>query len=160
MIDRVTFEKTTYAPAPQRFEAGTPAITEAVALHAAIDYVETIGLDTIHAGETALVAQLRDALSKMNDVTIFGPADSAGIVSVMLDGVDTHDLGTILDGANVAIRAGHHCAQLVMKHFNVAATTRASFSMYNTTDDVDRLTARALREGADGRVVDVVGALE
>src|SRR3546814_8692580 len=80
MIDRVTFEKTTYAPPPQRFEAGTPAIAEALGLHAAIDYVDAVGLDRIHALETALAAQLRAQLGAMNDVTVFGPADSAGIV--------------------------------------------------------------------------------
>ena len=139
MIDRVTFDKTTYAPAPQRFEAGTPAITEAVALHAAIDYVDAIGMDVIHARETALVAQLRDALSPMNDVTIYGPADSAGIVSFMLDGVHPHDLGTILDEANVAIRAGHHCAQPLMDYLGVPATARASFGLYSDESDVEAL---------------------
>ncbi len=139
MIDRVTFEKTTYAPPPQRFEAGTPAITEAIALHAAIDYVETIGLDAIHARESELVAQLRDELGKMNDVTIYGPADSAGIVSFMIDGVHPHDLGTILDEANVAIRAGHHCAQPLMDHLGVPATARASFGLYSDESDVEAL---------------------
>ena len=139
MIDRVTFAKTTYAPPPQRFEAGTPAIAEAVALHAAIDFVESIGLDAIHARETALVAQLRDELGAMNDVTLFGPADSAGIVSFMLDGVHPHDLGTILDEANVAIRAGHHCAQPLMDHLGVPATARASFGLYSDESDIAAL---------------------
>ena len=139
MIDRVKFEKTTYAPAPQRFEAGTPAITEAAALHAAIDFVDEIGLDTIHARETTLVAHLRDELSKMNDVTIYGPADSAGIVSFMLDGVHPHDLGTILEEANVAIRAGHHCAQPLMDYLGVPATARASFGLYSNESDVEAL---------------------
>lgn len=139
MIDRVSFEKTTYAPPPQRFEAGTPAITEAVGLHAAIDYVESIGLDRIHARETALVAQLRDALGAMNDVTLYGPADTAGILSFMLDGVHPHDLGTILDEENVAIRAGHHCAQPLMEHLGVPATARASFGLYSDESDVEAL---------------------
>ena len=139
MIDRVTFEKTTYAPAPQRFEAGTPAITEAVALHAAIDFVDGIGLDTIHAHEANLVARLRDELGKMNDVTIYGPADSAGIVSFMMDGVHPHDLGTILDEANVAIRAGHHCAQPLMDHLGVPATARVSFGLYSDESDIEAL---------------------
>ena len=139
MIDRVTFEKTTYAPPPQRFEAGTPAITEAVGLHAAIDYVESIGLDRIHAREMALVAQLRDALGAMNDVTVYGPADTAGIVSFMLDGVHPHDLGTILDEENVAIRAGHHCAQPLMEHLGIPATARASFGLYSDESDVEAL---------------------
>lgn len=139
MIDRVTFAKTTYAPPPQRFEAGTPAIAEAVALHAAIDFVESVGLDAVHARETALVAQLRDELGAMNDVTLFGPADSAGIVSFMLDGVHPHDLGTILDEANVAIRAGHHCAQPLMDHLGVPATARASFGLYSDESDIAAL---------------------
>jgi cysteine desulfurase/selenocysteine lyase len=139
MIDRVTFAKTTYAPAPQRFEAGTPAITEAIAFAAAADYVSEIGLDRIHAVETVLVERLRRELTAMNDVTVFGPADSAGIVSFAIDGIHPHDLGTILDEANVAIRAGHHCAQPLMDYLGVPATARASFGLYSTQDDVDAL---------------------
>ncbi|HEX5644254.1 MAG TPA: aminotransferase class V-fold PLP-dependent enzyme, partial [Erythrobacter sp.] len=139
MIDRVTFERTTFAPPPQRFEAGTPAITEAVALHAAIDFVEAIGLARIHAHEAALVSQLRGELRAMNDITLFGPDDSAGIVSFMLDGVHPHDLGTILDEADVAIRAGHHCAQPLMDHLGVPATARASFGLYSDEGDVAAL---------------------
>ena len=139
MIDKVTFARTTYAPAPQRFEAGTPAITEAIAFGAACDYVSAIGLDAIHAHETDLVAALREALGQMNDVTLFGPADSAGIVSFMIDGVHPHDLGTILDEENVAIRAGHHCAQPLMEHLGVSATARASFGIYSTHDDIAAL---------------------
>jgi len=139
MIDRVTFEKTTYAPPPQRFEAGTPAITEAIGLAAAIDYVAGIGMDTIHARETALVAQLRDVLGAMNDVTVYGPDSSAGIVSFAMDGVHPHDLGTILDEHNVAIRAGHHCAQPLMDHLGVSATARASFGLYSDESDVTAL---------------------
>lgn len=139
MIDRVTFEKTTYAPAPQRFEAGTPAICEAIAFAAAADYVTEIGLDRLHAHETDLVERLRRELGVMNDVTLFGPADSAGIVSFTIDDIHPHDLGTILDEANVAIRAGHHCAQPLMDYFKVPATARASFGLYSTHDDVDAL---------------------
>ncbi len=139
MIDRVTFEKTTYAPAPQRFEAGTPAITEAIAFAAAADYVSEIGMTRIHETEAALVARLRRELGAMNDVTLFGPADSAGIVSFAIDGIHPHDLGTILDEANVAIRAGHHCAQPLMDYLGVPATARASFGVYSTDADVDAL---------------------
>lgn len=139
MIDRVTFERTTYAPAPQRFEAGTPAIVEAIGLGVACDYVAGIGLAAAHAHEVRLVAQTRDALGAMNDVTLFGPEDSAGIVSFALDGVHPHDLGTILDEENVAIRAGHHCAQPLMDHLGVAATARASFGIYSNEDDVAAL---------------------
>ena len=139
MIDKVTFARTTFAPPPQRFEAGTPAITEAIAFGAACDYVSAIGLDVIHAHETALVAQCRAELGARNDITLFGPADSAGIVSFALEGVHPHDLGTILDEENVAIRAGHHCAQPLMEHLGVPATARASFGIYSDESDVAAL---------------------
>ena len=139
MIDRVTFEKTTYAPAPQRFEAGTPAIGEAIAFAAAVDYVSDVGPARIHEIESALVARLRSELGAMNDVTLFGPTDSSGIVSFAIDDIHPHDLGTILDEANVAIRAGHHCAQPLMDYLQVPATARASFGLYSTQDDVDAL---------------------
>ena len=141
MIDRVTFEKTTYAPPPARFEAGTPHIVGALGLHAAIDYVDAIGLDRIHAHESALVTRARDALSGLNSVRLFGPADSAGIVSFAIEGVHPHDVSTILDEAQVAIRAGHHCAQPLMDVLGVPATARASFGVYNGPDDIDRLVA-------------------
>ena len=136
MIDKVSFAGTTYAPPPQRFEAGTPAIIEAIGLAAAIDYVEAIGVEKIHAHETMLVRQLRDELSKINSLRLFGPVDSAGIVSFALDGVHPHDLGTILDEEGVAIRAGHHCAQPLMEHMGVPATARASFGIYNDASDI------------------------
>jgi cysteine desulfurase/selenocysteine lyase len=139
MIDRVSFAGTTYAPAPQRFEAGTPAIVEAIGLAAAIDYVAAIGVETIHAHEAALVRELRDALRARNDVVVFGPEDSAGIVSFALEGVHPHDLGTILDEAGVAIRAGHHCAQPLMDQLGVPATARASFGLYNDSSDIAAL---------------------
>ncbi|MFC0589861.1 aminotransferase class V-fold PLP-dependent enzyme [Novosphingobium aquiterrae] len=139
MIDRVSFAGTTFAPPPQRFEAGTPAIVEAIALGAAVDYVSAIGLTAIHAHETALVTALRDELRRMNDVTLFGPEDSAGIVSFALEGVHPHDLGTILDEEGVAIRAGHHCAQPLMEHLGVPATARASFGLYSDDSDIAAL---------------------
>ncbi|MEL7319128.1 MAG: cysteine desulfurase [Pseudomonadota bacterium] len=145
MIDRVSFEKTTYAPPPQRFEAGTPAITEAITFAAAVDYVEGVGLDRIHEIETALVAKLRRELSVMNDVTLYGPADSAGIVSFTIDDIHPHDLGTILDESAVAIRAGHHCAQPMMDYLGIPATARASFGLYSTEADVDALIAGIAR---------------
>ncbi|MEO0058330.1 MAG: hypothetical protein RIT17_1806 [Pseudomonadota bacterium] len=145
MIDRVTFERTTYAPAPQRFEAGTPAITEAIALAAAVDYVEAIGVERIHAHEAALVARLRRELGAMNDVRLFGPADSAGIVSFAVGDIHPHDLGTILDESNVAIRAGHHCAQPLMDYLGVPATARASFGVYSSEADIDALMAGIAR---------------
>jgi cysteine desulfurase/selenocysteine lyase len=139
MIDRVTFARTTYAPPPGRFEAGTPHIVGALGLHAAIDYVERIGLDAIHRHETALVATTREALSQINSVTLYGPEDSAGIVSFSIEGVHPHDIGTILDEERVAIRAGHHCAQPLMEALGIAATARASFGVYNGPADVAAL---------------------
>jgi cysteine desulfurase/selenocysteine lyase len=143
MIDKVSFEGTTYAPAPQRFEAGTPMIAEAIALHAAIDYTEAAGgaggMEQLFAHEAALVAKTRDALRARNDVTLYGPEQSAGIVSFALDGVHPHDLGTILDEERVAIRAGHHCAQPLMAQLGVAATARASFGLYSDESDIEAL---------------------
>ena len=139
MIDRVSFLGTSYAPPPQRFEAGTPAIIEAVGLAAAIDYVDAIGLAAIHAHETALVAATRDALRSINSITLFGPEDAAGIVSFAIEGVHPHDIGTILDESGVAIRAGHHCAQPLMEALGVPATARASFGLYNDDSDVAAL---------------------
>ncbi len=141
MIDRVTFARTTYAPAPQRFEAGTPAIAEAIGFGAAVDYLGSIGLDEAERHENALVASLRRQLRGLNNVTVFGPDDAAGIVSFAIDGIHPHDLGTILDEENVAIRAGHHCAQPLMDHLGVPATARASFGIYNDEDDVTALLA-------------------
>ena len=139
MIDRVSFAGTTFASGPQRFEAGTPAIIEAIGFGAAVDYVAALGIPAIHAHELALVAELRAALRQMNDITLLGPDDSAGIVSFSMDGVHPHDLGTVLDEHGVAIRAGHHCAQPLMDHYGLAATARASFGLYNTSDDIAAL---------------------
>jgi cysteine desulfurase / selenocysteine lyase len=139
MIEKVTFERTTYAPPPQRFEAGTPHVVGVIGLHAAIDYVDGIGLDAIAAHEAALVREARDSLSSLNSVRLFGPDDSAGIVSFAVEGVHPHDVGTILDESRVAIRAGHHCAQPLMAHLGVDATARASFGVYNGRQDVEAL---------------------
>jgi cysteine desulfurase/selenocysteine lyase len=139
MIDRVTFEKTTYAPAPSRFEAGTPMVIEVIGLHAAIDFIDSFGPEALFAHESALAAQTRDALRAINAITLYGPEKSAGIVSFSMEGVHPHDIGTILDEENVAIRAGHHCAQPLMDHLGVPATARASFGIYNDEDDVAAL---------------------
>jgi len=139
MIDRVTFEKTTYLDAPARFEAGTPHIVGAVGLHAAVDWVEKLSLDAIHAHECALVAECRDALRKVGGVTLYGPEDSAGIVSFNVDGVHAHDTATILDDAGVAVRAGHHCAQPLMDWLGVPATARASFAAHSDSSDIEAL---------------------
>ncbi len=141
MIETVTYERSTFAPPPQRFEAGTPHIAGAIGLAAAVDYVEGIGLDHIRAHEAELVAATRAALGRFNSVRLFGPDDAAGIVSFAIDGVHPHDIGTILDEAGVAIRAGHHCAQPLMGVLGVPATARASFGIYNDLSDVTRLAA-------------------
>ena len=139
MIDKVTFAETTYAPAPQRFEAGTPNIVEAVGMAAAMDWLSDIGLDRAEKHERDLAGLLRAELRKRNDVTLFGPDDSLGIVSFALEGVHPHDLGTILDEEGVAIRAGHHCAQPLMEHLGVPATARASFGLYSDEQDIEAL---------------------
>ena len=139
MIDAVSFEKTTYAPAPQRFEAGTPMIAEALALHAAIDFTQGFGMEALFAHESALATTLRTELRRDNSIRLFGPEKSAGIVSFVMEGVHPHDLGTILDEENVAIRAGHHCAQPLMAHLDVPATARASFGLYSDDSDIEAL---------------------
>jgi cysteine desulfurase/selenocysteine lyase len=139
MIETVTFEKSTFLPPPARFEAGTPHVVGVIGLHAAIDYVDGIGLDAIAAHEAALVREARDALSAINSVRLFGPENSAGIVSFAVEGVHPHDIGTILDESRVAIRAGHHCAQPLMAHLGMDATARASFGVYNGQRDIEAL---------------------
>jgi cysteine desulfurase/selenocysteine lyase len=139
MIEKVTFEETTYLDPPARFEAGTPHIVGAVGLHAAVKWVKQLSLDAIHAHECALVAECRDALRSIGGVTLYGPDDSAGIVSFNVDGVHPHDTATILDDAGVAVRAGHHCAQPLMEALGVTATARASFAAHSDSGDIDAL---------------------
>jgi cysteine desulfurase/selenocysteine lyase len=139
MIDEVRFERTTFLDPPARFEAGTPHIVGAVGLHAAVNWGEQLSLDAIHAHECALVAETRAALSSIPGVTIYGPDDSAGIVSFNVDGVHPHDTATILDDAGVAVRAGHHCAQPLMRWLGVEATARASFAAHSDSSDIEAL---------------------
>lgn len=139
MIDTVTFERTTFLDPPARFEAGTPHIVGAVGLHAAVNWVEKLSLDAIHAHECALVAEAREALRRVPGVTIYGPDDSAGIVSFNVDGVHPHDTATILDDAGIAVRAGHHCAQPLMRWLGVEATARASFAAHSDSSDIEAL---------------------
>jgi cysteine desulfurase/selenocysteine lyase len=136
MIDSVSFARTTYAGGPARFEAGTPHIVGAVGLHAAVDWVTQLSPEAIHAHESALVAECREALSAVGGVTLYGPEDSAGIVSFNVDGVHPHDTATILDDAGVAVRAGHHCAQPLMELLGVPATARASFAAHSDSSDI------------------------
>ena len=138
MIDSVTFEKTTYADLPFKFEAGTPNIADAIALGAAIDYVTGIGLGRIRAYEDALLTYATERLGAINSLRIIGTAaDKTAILSFVLDGVHPHDIGTILDREGVAVRTGHHCAQPVMDRFDVPATVRMSLGLYNTREEVD-----------------------
>ena len=139
MIDRVTFDGSTWLDPPARFEAGTPHIVGAIGLHAAIDWVREIGVERLHAHEARLARRCREALREVDGLTLFGPEDSAGIVSFALDGVHPHDIGTILDDEKVAIRAGHHCAQPLMDHLGVPATARASFAAHSDDSDIDAL---------------------
>jgi cysteine desulfurase/selenocysteine lyase len=142
MIRTVTFEKTTYAPIPSKFEAGTPNIAGAIGLGAALDFLLDIGLDAISQYEAGLLDYAIERLDGIDGLRRIGTAKNrAGLVGFVLDWAHPHDVGTILDHEGVAIRAGHHCAQPVMDHFGVPATARASFGVYNTTDDVDRLVA-------------------
>lgn len=142
MIERVSFKGTTYAAAPQRFEAGTPDIASVVGLGAAIDYLEGIGMERIHAYEQSLLAYATDQLAKVPGLRIVGTArEKAAVVSFVLEGVHPHDIGTVLDGEGIAIRAGHHCAQPLMERLGLPATARAAFAFYNTTDEIDRLVA-------------------
>jgi cysteine desulfurase/selenocysteine lyase len=140
MILSVSFEKTEYNALPYRFEAGTPNISGAVGLGCAIDFVNEIGVKAIAEHEAKLVAYATEQLSAIEGVRLVGTAENrAGLVSFVVDGVHPHDIGTLLDGEGIAIRAGHHCAQPVMERFEVPATARASFGMYSTFDEVDRL---------------------
>ncbi len=149
MIASVTFEKSTWAPAPAKFEAGTPAIAQAVGLKAAIDYMRAIGIERIAAHEHDLLAYCTQRLSAIPGLRIIGTAPGKGaVVSFVLDGVHPHDIGTILDQQGVCVRAGHHCAQPVMERFDVPATVRATFGLYNTRADVDAL-ARAVEQVKD-----------
>lgn len=141
MIDKVSFAGTTYAPPPARFEAGTPHITGALGLAAAIDYVESIGIDSIEAHERDLTTQAREALRSINSVRLYGPEDALGIVAFNVEGVHGHDVGTILDEGGVAIRAGHLCAQPLMGWLQADTVCRASFGVYSGPDDIAALAA-------------------
>lgn len=142
MISIVGRDESTWAEVPHKFEAGTPNIAGAVGAAAAVDFMEEVGYEGVQAHEEALIDYALDRMTEIPGLTVFGPEDPAersGVISFAIGDAHPHDIATILDSEGVAIRAGHHCAQLVMKHFNVAATTRASFSLYNTKEDVDRL---------------------
>ena len=140
MIKVVTFEKTTYADLPYKFEAGTPHVAGAIGLGAAIEYVNGLGMDNIAVHEHELLAYATATVSAISGIRLIGTAkEKAGVLSFLLDSIHPHDIGTILDQEGIAIRTGHHCAQPVMERFGIAATARASFSLYNTREEVDGL---------------------
>ncbi|MBO0676444.1 cysteine desulfurase [Mycolicibacterium sp. S2-37] len=148
MIETVTMESATYAPAPQRFEAGTPMTSQVVGLAAAARYLGEIGMAAVEEHEAQLVAAALEGLSGIDGVRIIGPAslaDRGSPVSFVVDGVHAHDVGQVLDDDGVAVRVGHHCAWPLHRRFGIAATARASFAVYNTLDEVDRLVAGVKR---------------
>jgi cysteine desulfurase/selenocysteine lyase len=140
MIDRVTVEKSTYALPPQRFEAGTPAIAETIALGAAVDYVQAIGMDAIRQHEEDVLSYAHQRLSAVDGLRLIGTAaEKSGVVSFTMDCAHPHDISTIIDNDGVAIRAGHHCAQPLMDFFDLPSTARASVGVYTTRDEFDCL---------------------
>ena len=146
MILSVSWEKTTYIGLPGKFEAGTPAITQAIGLGAALDYIQGLGLDAIAAHEHELLNYATERLSGIQGLRIIGTArEKASVLSFVLEGIHPHDVGSILDSDGIVVRAGHHCAQPVMQRMGVPATTRASFAYFNTREDVDALAAGILK---------------
>jgi cysteine desulfurase / selenocysteine lyase len=142
MIDSVTMTDATWAQLPQKFEAGVPNMAQAVGLSAAVDYLNKVGMNNVHQHEIALTKQTLDGLSQIQGVKIIGPVDikdRGGVVSFTIDGVHPHDVGQYLDQHGIAVRTGHHCAWPLMRKLNLVGTTRASFHLYNTPDDVNKL---------------------
>jgi cysteine desulfurase/selenocysteine lyase len=146
MIESVSFEGTTFAPVPQKFEAGTPDIGSVIGFGAAVDYLSEVGMDKIAAYEQSLLTYATERLEELPGLRIIGTAkEKAAVISFVLENIHPHDIGTVLDGCGVAIRAGHHCAQPLMHRMGVPATARASLSFYNDREDVDRLIAALLK---------------
>jgi cysteine desulfurase/selenocysteine lyase len=139
MIKEVTFAKTTYNDLPFKYEAGTPNIEGAIAFSAALDFVHGIGIEAISAHEKKLIAAAADGLSSLPGVKLYGPANRAGALSFAIEGVHHYDLGTLIDQMGVAVRTGHHCCQPLMARFGITGTTRASFAVYNTAEEVEEL---------------------
>ena len=146
MIETVSFDGTTFRPSPERFEAGTPNISGAIGLKAAIDYINDIGWETIHEKESLLMNHANESLGKIPSIKLIGTAENkVPVLSFTIDSAHPHDIATILDTKGIAVRAGHHCAQPLMKRLGLSATTRASLSFYNKVDEIDQLT-EALKE--------------
>jgi cysteine desulfurase/selenocysteine lyase len=140
MIAEVRFEKTTYAGLPHKFEAGTPNISGGIAFGAAIDYLNHIGMDAIAHYESELLSYATEKLLAINGLRIYGTAkNKTSVISFNIEGIHPYDIGTLLDQMGIAVRTGHHCAQPVMDFFQIPGTVRASFSFYNTSEEVDRL---------------------
>ncbi len=148
MIKEVSFEGTTYNDPPFKYEAGTPNIEGGIALAAALDYVNEIGISEIHDHEQSLIRAAAESLGEIPGIRLYGPADRIGALSFALEGVHHYDLGTLIDQMGVAVRTGHHCCQPLMARFGMTGTTRASFALYNTLEDIEALTA-AVKKAAD-----------
>ncbi|GAB3906008.1 cysteine desulfurase [Larkinella knui] len=146
MIKEVTFEKTTYNDLPYKFEAGTPNIADVIAVYAALDYIDTLGKKNVAAYEHSLLEYATEALGSIDGLRIIGQsAEKISVVSFVLDGIHHQDTGVILDQQGIAVRTGHHCTQPLMRRFNLTGTTRASFAVYNTKEEIDRLVQGLLR---------------
>lgn len=142
MIEHVTMEKTTYAPPPQRYEAGVPNMSQVVGLGAAVEYLDSLGMDNVFAHEQEITSYALQELGKLTGVHIVGPTtpeNRGSAISFTIDGIHSHDIGQFLDDDGIAVRVGHHCAEPLHTHFGLSGTTRASFYIYNTFDEVDRL---------------------
>ena len=147
MIRKVEIGRSTWADVPAKFEAGTPSVGDSIGLGAAVEYLQRLGMERVQEHERALTAYALERLGEIEGITLYGPGDldqRAGVISFSLDDIHPHDVAAVLDTHNVAVRAGHHCCQPLMRELGVMATTRASFSVYNTTDDVDRLVGGLL----------------
>jgi cysteine desulfurase / selenocysteine lyase len=146
MIDEVTKARVTYNEPPHRFEAGTPPIVQAIGLGAAVNYVRRIGRERIHAHETGLSNYAHERLARINSLRVFGQAKGKGaIISFNMEGAHAHDVATVLDRCGVAVRAGTHCAQPLLSRFGVTSTCRASFALYNTFEEVDKLAGALIK---------------
>jgi len=144
MVETVTMTEATFRPPPQRFEAGTPPVAQAVALHAAVNYLRTLGMGRVAAREHELTVRLLEGVASVPGVRILGPTeavDRIGAVSFVVDDVHPHDVGQVLDASGIAVRVGHHCAQPVHRRFGVTASTRASVYVYTTTAEIDAFVA-------------------
>ena len=154
MIADVTFERTVYNPAPARFEAGTGNIADAVGLGAAIDYLDRIGIDNVTRHETELLEYATCALSTISGLRLIGTArEKAGVLSFVLDGFRSEDVGAALDREGIAVRSGHHCAQPALRRYGVETTVRPSLALYNTRDEIDALAVAVRKvqtQGASG----------